>query len=54
MREDSLQKLGGVAALDSSNRNLIELRSEAAACLGKLDIREVARFTRPPKGGSWR
>jgi WD40 repeat protein len=49
-RDDSLKKLEDVVARNSPNRDLIELRSEAVASLGTLDIRAVARFTRAPGG----
>lgn len=43
-REHALGDLGRMAAMDTPARSLTDLRSEAVACLGEIDVREVARL----------
>jgi WD40 repeat protein len=43
-RYSALQKLQNLAQMDTPQRNLVELRSEAIACLGEFDAREVMRL----------
>ncbi len=42
--ELAFANLSSNAAMSLPQRDLLELRSEAVACLGQLDVREVARF----------
>jgi WD40 repeat protein len=44
-RDRALRSLGRLTAIDTPGRDLVELRSQAVACLGELDVREVARLT---------
>ena len=44
-RDRALSSLGRLTAIDTPGRDLVELRSQAVACLGELDVREVARLT---------
>ena len=48
-RVAALGNLARLVTLPTPRRDLVELRSEAVACLGEFDIREVARF-RAPRG----
>ncbi len=43
-RHDALQNLHRLARLDTPLRDLIELRTEAIACIGEFDAREEARL----------
>jgi eukaryotic-like serine/threonine-protein kinase len=43
-RDTALSNLARLAAAETPSRDLLALRSEAAACLGQLDGREVARL----------
>jgi WD40 repeat protein/serine/threonine protein kinase/tetratricopeptide (TPR) repeat protein len=43
-REAVLEKLRRLALMDTQERNLAELRSEAVACLAQVDAREVLRL----------
>ncbi len=43
-RATALDNLRQLAVLDTPSRDPVELRSEAVACLGELDAREIDRF----------
>jgi WD40 repeat protein/serine/threonine protein kinase/TPR repeat protein len=43
-RYKALQKLQTLARLDSPQRDLVELRSEAVTCMGAFDALEITRF----------
>jgi len=43
-RREALATLARLAAIDTPGRDRVALRGEAVACLGSLDIHEVARF----------
>ena len=46
-RDEALGNLARLATLPTPRRDLVELRTEAVACLGDFDIREVARLDSP-------
>ncbi len=49
-RETAEQNLRRLTVMDTPQRDVTELRAEAAACLGELDLRQVGLLQKPAPG----